>query len=100
MKNLTDSDNNSFEHAKENARPDCPECNGTGMYQYSTRGTPHFTVCKLCCKHDRGWWRLDDFYGEDNGKWCCRAGCGKMLTDEKHNDIPLLEEIYSGSRFG
>jgi hypothetical protein len=29
-----------------------------------------------------GWWLLEKHYGDDNGKWCCRAGCGKKL-DEK-----------------
>lgn len=74
--------NDAFEHAAQNASPDCPKCKGTGSYQYSTHGTPHFTICNLCCKHDRGWWLLEEYYGADNGKWCCKAGCGKT---EKEN---------------
>jgi hypothetical protein len=66
----------SFDHARANARPGCPKCKGTGEYQYSTHGTPHFTVCDLCCRHDRGWWKLEHHYGEKNGLWCCSAGCG------------------------
>jgi hypothetical protein len=23
-----------------------------------------------------GWWKLEKHYGKDNGKWCCKAGCG------------------------
>lgn len=74
----------AFAKAAKNARPNCPKCHGTGTYQYSTIGTPHFTVCDLCCRHDMGWWLLEKHYGDDNGKWCCRAGCGKKL-DEKPN---------------
>lgn len=54
--------------------------------------------CEVCCKHDEGWWKLKEHYGKDNGKWCCRAGCGKTidklpesepskLTCEKHSRI-------------
>lgn len=74
--------NDSFEHAKENANPDCIKCLGTGQYKYSTHGTLHFTICDLCCKHDRGWWMLREHYGKNNGKWCCRAGCGKTLAEK------------------
>ena len=74
----------SFHHAKANAAPDCPKCGGTGSYQYSSRGTPHFTICNLCCKHDRGWWKLEKHYGENNGKWCCKAGCGKTVDSPPH----------------
>jgi len=75
--------NDSFEHAKQNANKDCPKCHGAGSYQYSTHGTPHFTICNLCCKHDRGFWKLVEHYGNDNGKWCCIAGCG-FLKDTEH----------------
>jgi ssDNA-binding Zn-finger/Zn-ribbon topoisomerase 1 len=71
----------AFANAAKNARHDCPRCKGTGMYQYSTTGTPHFTVCDLCCRHNMGWWQLKEHYGENNGKWCCRAGCGKTVNE-------------------
>ena len=29
-----------------------------------------------------GWWQLKKHYGENNGKWCCRAGCGKTVNEE------------------
>lgn len=74
----------NFQHARANAQPDCPRCGGTGSYQYTTRGTPNFTVCDMCCKHDRGWWKLEKHYGENNNKWCCRAGCGKTVDTPPH----------------
>lgn len=33
------------------------------------------------CPHDEGWWKLEEHYGEDNGKWCCKGGCGTMVED-------------------
>ena len=62
----------------------CKKCNGTGWYQYTTRGTPHSKVCEACCKHDKGWWELTEHYqgyieGTDNR--CCNAGCGTMYRD-------------------
>lgn len=26
-----------------------------------------------------GWWKLKKHYGEENGKWCCRGGCGHTV---------------------
>ena len=69
--------NDSFEIAAKTAKPACPKCKGTGSYQYSTHGTPHFTICDLCCAHEYGWWPLQTHYGKDNGKLCCKGGCGK-----------------------
>jgi hypothetical protein len=59
------------------AKPDCPRCKGTGWYAYDHN---HSTVCNLCCTHHEGWWLLKEHYGENNGKWCCCAGCGKALA--------------------
>lgn len=70
---------NSFDYAALNANPTCPKCNGTGKYMYDHN---HGTICDLCCKHDRGYWQLLEHYGEKNGKWCCRAGCGKIKSEE------------------
>lgn len=69
----------SFAHARANARPDCPKCNGSGTYMYDHN---HGTICDLCCRHDQGWWLLVQHYGASNGKWCCRAGCGTKRDDE------------------
>ncbi len=38
---------------------DCKKCNGTGVYIYSTIGTPLSTICGACCPHDEGFWLLD-----------------------------------------
>jgi len=73
---------NAFDNAAQNAKADCPQCKGTGSYQYSKRGTPHFTICDLCCLHNAGWWLLEEHYGANNGKWCCRAGCGFTRADK------------------
>lgn len=67
---------NPFEHAKQNAKPDCHLCHGTGSYMYDHN---HGTICNLCCKHDLGYWLLTEGYngyraGVDT--WCCSAGCG------------------------
>jgi len=64
----------SFAHARANARPDCPKCHGAGAIAYDDN---HAMICPACCKHDRGWWLLEKYYGEHNGKLCCLAGCGK-----------------------
>ena len=71
--------NEAFNHAAANAESECLKCHGTGSYQYSTRGTPHFTICDRCCKHDKGFWYLQKYYGHNNGKWCCLAGCGFVM---------------------
>ena len=70
---------NAFEYAKLNANPSCSKCAGTGRYQYTTHGTPHFTICDLCCKHDKGYWQLKEWYKDKNNMWCCLAGCGHLL---------------------
>lgn len=64
------------------ADPDCPKCHATGMYQCGDR---RLAVCDLCCKHTRGWWRLEGAYGADNGRWACKTGCGVIV------DAPPLE---------
>ena len=72
-----------FDRAKtRGGKPGCPKCRGAGVYVYTTHGTPHSTVCDLCCPHDAGWWLLQKYYGENNGKWCCRGGCGKVIEKE------------------
>lgn len=56
----------------------CWKCSGKGSYVYTTYGTPHSKPCEYCCKHDQGWWLLQEHYGPNNGKWCCKAGCGEI----------------------
>jgi hypothetical protein len=56
------------------SKPQCKKCKGTGWYMSDWN---HSTVCDECCPHDKGYWLLEENYGEDNGKLCCLAGCGK-----------------------
>jgi hypothetical protein len=65
----------NFKHARENAKPDCPKCHGTGAFKYDHN---HSTICGRCCKHDRGFWFLTEGY-QNAGNWCCLAGCGFVL---------------------
>ena len=57
--------------------PECVKCGGRGWYNYDEN---HGKPCEICCKHDKGWWELQEHYGADNGKWACRAGCGKLRS--------------------
>ena len=77
------SESATFQNARENARPDCPKCLGTGVFQYDHN---HSTICNLCCKHNMGWWMLLEHYGNRNGKWCCLAGCG-FTRDDNPEDV-------------
>lgn len=68
----------AFERAAKNADPSCPKCKGTGRYQYSATGTPHFTICDRCCKHGGSpRWRLSSPYSGYPGM-CCGDGCGHV----------------------
>jgi hypothetical protein len=65
----------------------CAKCNGTGWYQYDHN---HSKVCEVCCKHDKGFWELEEHYGEDNGKLCCLNGCG--FTKDKEVELTNGED--------
>ncbi len=65
----------AFEDAQKNGKPDCPRCKGKGTFFYDKN---HETVCDLCCPHNQGSWLLEKYYGNNNGKWCCLGGCGKI----------------------
>lgn len=68
-----------FDNARQHAKPDCPKCHGTGKFLYDHN---HGTICDLCCTHNMGWWQLGEGHGKENeGKWCCGAGCGKILDE-------------------
>jgi hypothetical protein len=72
----------AYASAAMNADRDCPKCNGTGVYRRCDR---YIAICDLCCKHNQGWWQLEDAYGPNNGRWACKAGCGIIV------DTPPLE---------
>jgi len=54
----------------------CPTCNGVGYYMYDEN---HGKPCEGCCPHDKGWWLLEEHYGGNNGKYCCKRGCGHVI---------------------
>jgi hypothetical protein len=70
----------AYASAAMNADPDCKKCQGTGVYQ---RDDQHLAICDLCCKHNQGWWQLEGAYGQDNGRWACKAGCGVIIDSPK-----------------
>ena len=68
----------------------CGKCNGTGSYQYDHN---HGTVCDACCPHDQGWWLLMHHYGDNNGKYCCKRGCGHTVwPSDLGIDVPEFVE--------
>lgn len=71
----------------------CDKCHDTEWYQYSSYGTPHYKPCEKCCKHDKGRWQLKDYYGTNNGKWCCLNGCG-ALWDNETGGTEHVDEIF------
>lgn len=42
----------------------------------------HIKPCEVCCTHLDGWWKLENNYGEDNGKYACKKGCGTVVDLE------------------
>lgn len=44
----------------------CEKCKGVGQYMYDEN---HMKPCEVCCTHSQGWWKLEDNYGDDNGKY-------------------------------
>lgn len=80
------AETDAFASAAMNADPDCPKCHGTGVIRRDAR---HAAVCDLCCKHNQGWWLLEGSYGEDNGRWACKAGCG-LIVDEPPLELEFL----------
>jgi hypothetical protein len=54
----------------------CEKCNGRGSYMYDEN---HLKPCEMCCDHSEGWWRLEERYGDDNGKYACKRGCGTLM---------------------
>jgi len=76
----------SLINATMNADPACKKCHGTGLYDYDDG---HTAICSLCCKHNVGWWQLEGCYGEDNGRWACKAGCG-LIVDKPPTETQFL----------
>lgn len=51
----------------------------------------HIQTCDACCTHSDGWWKLEDHYGGDNGKYACKKGCGTMIDESSDGDEQLME---------
>ena len=65
----------------------CNKCSGTGWYAYDEN---HSQVCDACCKHDKGWWALTPSYmGYFRGAMCCKAGCGKVITQREYKRLKV-----------
>jgi hypothetical protein len=81
-----------YRSAAMNAEHDCPKCSGSGVYRFRS---DRLAICDRCCKHNQGWWLLEEAYGADNGRWACRAGCG-VLVDAPPMALEFLPRAYSG----
>lgn len=75
---------NFFASAAMNADPRCKTCSGTGVRR---TGGGSLVICDACCPHNQGWWQLESAYGENNGRWACKAGCGHIVD----TPTPLIE---------
>jgi hypothetical protein len=53
----------------------------------------HSSPCPDCCKHDKGFWLLKERYGEANGRWCCKSGCGYLKPIPKLNKKDKNQKI-------
>ena len=45
----------------------------------------HIKPCEVCCTHPDGWWKMEDSYGENNGKYACKKGCGTVVESIPSN---------------
>jgi hypothetical protein len=62
----------------------CEKCKGAGQYMYDEN---HIKPCEVCCTHSEGWWKLEDNYGDDNGKYACKNGCGTLVEKEPKEQV-------------
>ena len=56
----------------------CEKCGSKGMYMYDEN---HAKPCEVCCTHSEGWWKMEEHYGNDNGKYACKKGCGTIIEN-------------------
>ena len=76
--------NNPFKHVDWMVKDDCPACHGMGWYNYDHN---HGKICEQCCPHNKGWWLLQKYYGEQNGKYACMGGCGTVREYSPNMEI-------------
>lgn len=67
----------------------CKKCAGARRYMYDEN---HIKPCEACCDHPDGWWKMEKHYGEDNGKYACKRGCGTKI-DKLPDDEETLTQL-------
>ena len=65
----------------------CEKCKGEGRYFYDDI---HIKPCEVCCTHLDGWWKMENSYGKDNGKYACKKGCGTIIEDIPSSEVSLI----------
>lgn len=66
----------------------CKKCEGKGQYMYDEN---HVKPCEVCCMHPNGWWKMEQHYGEDNGKYACKRGCGTIVDQVSDGEETLMQ---------
>lgn len=66
----------------------CKKCDGKGGYFYDEQ---HFKPCEVCCTHPDSWWKLEQHYGTDNGRYACKRGCGTIIDDLPGDEESFIE---------
>lgn len=66
----------------------CKKCKGAGRYMYDEN---HIKPCEVCCTHPDGWWKMEESYGKDNGKYACKKGCGTIIDNLPNDEESLME---------
>jgi len=67
-----------YEVTQKEFTENCKACNGTGAIQIDYYNSSRYKMCDKCCQHGEGWLELGEYYGKDNGKMCCKRGCGTL----------------------
>lgn len=50
----------------------------------------HIKPCEECCTHPDGWWKMENHYGKENGKFACKRGCGTIIDDFPDDEEHLM----------
>lgn len=50
----------------------------------------HVQTCDVCCSHTDGWQKLEKRYGNNNGKYMCRRGCGTIVDELPDDEESLM----------
>lgn len=51
----------------------------------------HVKPCEVCCTHPDGWWKLEEHYDDDNGKYACKRGCGTLINELPSDEDTLIQ---------